>query len=67
MSSEKMQNRQMADARYQVEDDNTELEIDLVEVMYRMLEKAIHNLLKYCELDTYAMVKVWEELVRVVG
>ena len=22
------------------------------------------NLLKYCELDTYAMVKVWEELVR---
>lgn len=27
--------------------------------------KARHNLLKYCELDTYAMVKVWEELVRV--
>ena len=25
-----------------------------------------HNLLKYCELDTYAMVKVWEELRRVV-
>ena len=24
-----------------------------------------HNLLKYCELDTYAMVKVWEELIRV--
>lgn len=24
------------------------------------------NLLKYCELDTYAMVKVWEELKRVV-
>ncbi len=23
---------------------------------------ARHNLLKYCELDTYAMVKVWEEL-----
>lgn len=23
------------------------------------------SLLKYCELDTYAMVKVWEELVRV--
>lgn len=23
--------------------------------------------LKYCELDTYAMVKVWEELVRVTG
>lgn len=22
------------------------------------------NLLKYCELDTYAMVKVWEELIR---
>ena len=29
--------------------------------------KARHNLLKYCELDTYAMVKVWEELVRVSG
>lgn len=27
-------------------------------------EKARHDLLKYCELDTYAMVKVWEELVR---
>ena len=26
---------------------------------------ARHNLLKYCELDTYAMVKVWEELVSV--
>lgn len=29
-------------------------------------KKARHNLLKYCELDTYAMVKVWEELVRVL-
>ena len=28
-------------------------------------EKARHNLLKYCELDTYAMVKIWQELVRV--
>lgn len=28
-------------------------------------EKARNNLLKYCELDTYAMVKVWEELKRV--
>ena len=28
-------------------------------------EKARHDLLKYCELDTYAMVKVWQELVRV--
>ena len=26
---------------------------------------ARRNLLKYCELDTYAMVKVWEELCRV--
>ena len=25
---------------------------------------ARHNLLKYCELDTFAMVKVWQELVR---
>ena len=29
-------------------------------------KKARHNLLKYCELDTYAMVKVWGALVRVV-
>ena len=28
---------------------------------------ARHNLLKYCELDTYAMVKVWQELVRAAG
>lgn len=28
-------------------------------------QKARHNLLKYCELDTYAMVKLWEELERV--
>ena len=30
-------------------------------------ERAVtcQNLLKYCELDTYAMVKVWEELVKV--
>ena len=28
-------------------------------------EKTRRNLLKYCELDTYAMVKVWEELTRV--
>ena len=27
-------------------------------------EKARECLLRYCELDTYAMVKVWEELVR---
>lgn len=40
MSSEKMQNRQMADTRYLNEDDNAELEIDLVELMYRLLEKA---------------------------
>lgn len=26
---------------------------------------ARHNLLKYCELDTFAMVKIWQELVRV--
>jgi len=30
-------------------------------------ERARQNLLKYCELDTYAMVKLWQELVRVVG
>lgn len=27
-------------------------------------QTARHNLLKYCELDTYAMVKVWEEMIR---
>lgn len=31
-----------------------------------LLEKTRHNLLKYCELDTYAMVKVWERLKEVV-
>lgn len=41
MSSEKsLQNRQMADARYLNDEENTELEIDLVELMYRLLEKA---------------------------
>lgn len=28
-------------------------------------ERARRNLLAYCQLDTYAMVKVWEELIRV--
>ena len=28
-------------------------------------EKARNDLLKYCELDTYAMVKLWQELLRV--
>lgn len=28
-------------------------------------ETARRNLLKYCELDTYALVKIWQELVRV--
>lgn len=28
---------------------------------------ARENLLKYCELDTFAMVKVWQELVRVAN
>ncbi len=30
-------------------------------------EAARHNLLKYCELDTYAMVKLWQELERVAN
>ena len=29
-------------------------------------EVARRNLLKYCELDTYAMVKVWQALVDAV-
>lgn len=29
--------------------------------------KARENLLRYCELDTFAMVKVWEELVSVAS
>ncbi len=28
-------------------------------------QKIMHNLLKYCELDTYAMVRVWEHLVEI--
>lgn len=28
-------------------------------------KKARRDLLKYCELETYAIVKVWEELLRV--
>ncbi len=28
-------------------------------------EETRHNLLKYCKLDTYAMVKLWQELVSV--
>ena len=28
-------------------------------------ENTRKNLLKYCELDTYAMVKVWEKLKEV--
>lgn len=40
MSSEKtLHNRQAVDARNLNEDDNAELEIDLVELLYRMLEK----------------------------
>ena len=30
-------------------------------------EKVRHDLLKYCELDTYAMVKLWQELKRVTN
>ena len=30
------------------------------------LERTRQNLLKYCELDTYAMVKVWEKLCAAV-
>ncbi|MGN1103828.1 MAG: DUF2779 domain-containing protein [Candidatus Coproplasma sp.] len=30
-------------------------------------EKARENLLEYCKLDTLAMVKVWQELIRVVN
>ena len=31
------------------------------------LEQWREHLLKYCGLDTYAMVKVWEKLVNIVG
>ena len=30
-------------------------------------EVARHNLLKYCELDTFAMVKIWQELEKLVN
>lgn len=40
MASDKtLHNRQMTDERYVNDDDNAELEIDLVELMYRMIEK----------------------------
>ena len=29
-------------------------------------EKVRENLLKYCKLDTYAMVKIWQKLNEVV-
>ncbi len=29
-------------------------------------EAMAQNLLKYCELDTWAMVRIWEELVRTI-
>jgi predicted RecB family nuclease len=29
-------------------------------------EKVINDLLKYCELDTLAMVRVWEELIKLL-
>ena len=29
-------------------------------------ESTRHNLLEYCKLDTYAMVKVWEKLEEVI-
>lgn len=28
-------------------------------------QKTRENLLKYCELDTFALVKIWEELIRI--
>ena len=30
-------------------------------------ETARKNLLKYCELDTFAMVKIWQELIRSIN
>ena len=29
-------------------------------------KKLRYNMLKYCELDTYAMVKIWEKLIEVI-
>jgi hypothetical protein len=37
----------------------------LAEMEPETRERMRKNLLKYCELDTFAMVKVWEELKRV--
>ena len=58
-----------------IEDNLLDLEankdfVDICELRLDLLDpeeqaKARHNLLKYCELDTYAMVKVWQELERV--
>ena len=34
-------------------------------IYYDILQKTMEQLLKYCERDTLAMVKLWQELVRV--
>lgn len=38
---------------------------NLKELSKEEQKKVRHNLLKYCELDTYAMVKIWERLINI--
>ncbi len=43
------------------------LYLDMKEKSKEEQKKIRQGLLKYCELDTYAMVKVWEKLKEAVG
>ena len=38
---------------------------DMVNMTAEEVEQTRENLLRYCELDTYAMVKIWQKLVEV--
>ena len=38
---------------------------NLINMTKQEQEIVRHNLLKYCELDTYAMVKIWQKLLEV--
>ena len=50
--------------------ENNNVSITIPKIKDMTTEDAVttrHNLLKYCELDTYAMVKVWEKLKTAIG
>ena len=41
--------------------------VAMAEMEPEELEEYRENLLRYCELDTYAMVKIWEQLKTIIG